>query len=551
MTVSPENAESSTGQPVGSGAEPTGGREASGGSDVSARAGQFARGADLGAVASTLQAQREEVLDRWLRAAAEQPFHQGRLPEAVADHIPALFDAIVDLLRRSAPRSRDARPPLNDPAVLAAAQSHAAIRFAQGLTPTEVATEFRLLRQEIWWTLRKHLDDATPTSDVLAAELLINDGLDGAIATALASLGAHEAERQRLAAELATQRAQLAAIVESSEDAILSKTLDGIITSWNRAAERLYGYTAAEVIGRSVALLVPPDRPDELATILTRLRRGERLESYETVRVCKDGTRLDVSVTISPVRDASGVIVGASAIARDITERKALEQEREMFLAAVTHDLKNPLAVIRGTAQTLQRQLTRGPIAQEALLARLQSIDAAAQRLETQLNDLQDVAHLREGRPLALNRRPTDLVLLVQQVAAQRQAATTEHEIVVAPTVSELVGNWDRARLERVVDNLLTNAVKFSPRGGRITLSISHDGDSAVLRVQDEGIGIPAADLPYVFEWFRRGSNVSGSIAGSGIGLATARQIAQQHGGSLSAESQEGQGSTFTLRLPL
>jgi signal transduction histidine kinase len=142
-------------------------------------------------------------------------------------------------------------------------------------------------------------------------------------------------------------------------------------------------------------------------------------------------------------------------------------------------------------------------------------------------------------------------VALVREVAAAQQAATQLHEIVVEATVPELVGHWDAVRLERVVDNLLANAVKFSPRGGRITLSLAREHERAVLRVSDQGLGIPPEDLPHIFEWFQRGSNVAGRIAGSGVGLAAARLIVSQQGGVLQAESTEGQGSTFTLALPL
>ena len=173
---------------------------------------------------------------------------------AVADHIPRLFDALVDLLRT---RGADppAAPPLDDPAVLVAADEHARARFAQGLGPTDVATELRLLRQEIWRALRRYLDRSVSSEDVLAAELVINDGLDSAVTTTLLALRAREEEHRQLRLELDARRAELAAIVDSSTDAIYAKMLDGIITSWNPAAERLYGYPAAEIVGQPVALL--------------------------------------------------------------------------------------------------------------------------------------------------------------------------------------------------------------------------------------------------------------------------------------------------------
>src|SRR5919202_2359969 len=282
---------------------------------VGRRVQAFVQGAALGPVAETLTAGRDAILRRWLEAARRQPFHAAQPGRAVADHVPRLFDALVAFLRRHAPGEVDPGSPLDDEAVRAAARAHARDRFAQGLAAADVLTEFRLLRQEIGRALRERADGA---GDVLAAELLVHDALDGAATLALAALEAHEAEYHRIAAELV-------AIVESSSDAIIGKTLDGIITSWNPAAERLYGYTAAEAVGRSINLIIPADRPDELPSILARIRRGERVEPYETVRVRKDGSRLAVSVTISPVRDAAGAVVGASAIARDISEHKRAE----------------------------------------------------------------------------------------------------------------------------------------------------------------------------------------------------------------------------------
>src|SRR5207302_3093145 len=154
-------------------------------------------------------------------------------------------------------------------------------------------------------------------------------------------------------------RLHLAAIVESSDDAILSKNLDGIITSWNSAAERMYGYRAQEIVGQPVTRLFPPDRSDEFTQIMERIRRGERVDHYETTRVRKDGDLLSVSVTVSPIKESSGTIIGASAIARDISKRKELEQQREAFVSLVTHELKNPLTALQGNVQVAQRLLTR------------------------------------------------------------------------------------------------------------------------------------------------------------------------------------------------
>jgi signal transduction histidine kinase len=229
---------------------------------------------------------------------------------------------------------------------------------------------------------------------------------------------------------------------------------------------------------------------------------------------------------------------------------------RDAVLAAASHDLKNPLAAIKGAVQLLQRQAARaGGVPPARLTAGLASVDAAVSRMAAQLDELLDVAHLEVGRPLDLRRRPTDLVAAAYQAVGEHQPTTTRHRLQVHAAVPSLVGSWDAARLDRVLANLLSNAIKYSPAGGTITVELlrEHDdnGDWAVLRVRDQGMGIPAADVPHVFERFHRGRNVGGQIRGSGIGLAGVRQIVEQHGGTIAVESQEGVGSTFTVRLPL
>ena len=187
------------------------------------------------------------------------------------------------------------------------------------------------------------------------------------------------------------------------------------------------------------------------------------------------------------------------------------------------------------------------------------------------INELVDFANIQSGQPLDLLRRPVDLVALARQVTKQYQQTTDRHSLTVETSLSRLTGYWDLFRLERVLDNLLSNAIKYSPDGGAITVAISQDSSDvglstvpldagkampaerlwAVLTVRDEGVGIPAADLPHIFEWYRRASNTAGKISGVGIGLAGACHIVELHGGSITAASEEGKGSTFTIRLPL
>lgn len=237
-------------------------------------------------------------------------------------------------------------------------------------------------------------------------------------------------------------------------------------------------------------------------------------------------------------------------------ERQASERLRQEFLDGVAHDLRNPLAAVKGQAQLLLRQLTkRGAIDPDRLLAGLRGIDASVGQMTAQIAELQDVARLRSGQPLELRKSRADLVTLVHDAVAGVRQTAARHRIILETVEETVSGLWDVMRLRRVLDNLLGNAVKYSPGGGDVRIKVSAEdrGDESWGRidVRDEGVGIPEADLDRIFERFRRGSNVTGRIRGTGIGLAGARQIIEQHGGSISITSDEGHGTTVTVRLPL
>jgi PAS domain S-box-containing protein len=225
---------------------------------------------------------------------------------------------------------------------------------------------------------------------------------------------------------------------------------------------------------------------------------------------------------------------------------------RDAFFAAVSHDLRNPLAAIKMIAQTMLYQTRQpAPVRLDQWERGVIQIDRAADRTDALVGQLLDVARLQAGRTLELQSRPTDLVALARQTAEDEQRLAVRHQIRVVAEQEHLVGVWDRRRLERVVANLIDNAVKYSPAGGPVTVDVAADGRWASLQVQDQGLGIPAQDMPRVFERFHRAANVIGKIGGTGVGLASSRQIVEQHGGTIAVESEEGRGTRITVRLPL
>lgn len=236
-------------------------------------------------------------------------------------------------------------------------------------------------------------------------------------------------------------------------------------------------------------------------------------------------------------------------------QAERLEQtvrSRDEFLALVSHDLKNPLAAIRSTAGLIRRQVDRGVRVDPAVLARASEvIDRATVRAAGQIDELLDIAQLQSGQSLELACAPVDIVALVQAVVAEAQQSTERHVIKLEAEGPELVGEWDAARLDRAVGNLLNNAIKYSPDGGDITLRIARENQQAVIEVSDHGLGIPEGALPRIFDRFFRAENVVGHAAGTGLGLSGVRYVVEAHGGTIDVVSKEGEGSTFTVRVPL
>jgi PAS domain S-box-containing protein len=378
--------------------------------------------------------------------------------------------------------------------------------------------------------------------------------------------------------DAAEAQAYLAAIVESSDDAIISKNLDGVIQSCNAAAERIFGYTAEELIGHPVQMLIPAERLAEEQEILRRIRRGERVDHFETVRLAKGGRRVDISLTVSAVRDVSGTIIGASKVARDVTERKraaaiaaahAVERERlleaervaraeaeragrvkDEFVAMVSHELRTPLNAILGWTQLLASSPDDQSLQKQGL-----DVIERNTRIQSQLiADLLDVSRMIAGK-LEVILQPVELRPIVEDaIQATRLDAENKGISLVAdldPEPALIAG--DPARLQQVIWNLLSNAIKFSDSGRHVRITLRRGDAHAEIVVADDGPGIRPEYLPHVFDRFNQADRtISRRFGGLGLGLAIVKHIVELHGGSVRADSRgEGEGSTFTVALPV
>jgi PAS domain S-box-containing protein len=378
---------------------------------------------------------------------------------------------------------------------------------------------------------------------------------------------------------------RLAAIVDNSDDAIIGKDLNSVITSWNQGAERIFGYTANEMIGTSIKRLIPRDRQGEEDEILARLRRGDRFDHFETIRVTKDGRQLHVSLTISPIKDASGHVVGASKIARDITDRKLaetalkeaqsvaekanaekarlLESERvaraeaerasrmkDEFLATLSHELRTPLNAILGWATVLRSKKHLDP----ELVQGLEAMDRNARVQAQIIDDLLDMSRIISGK-VRLDVQQIDLpAVLLEAVDTMRTSASGKGvrlQTIIDSLNSSVTG--DPNRLQQVFWNLLSNAIKFTPKGGRVQVLLERVNSHVEVSVVDTGEGIAPDFLPYIFDRFQQAdASTTRRHGGLGLGLAIVKNLVELHGGNVRAKSGGlGKGATFIVNLPL
>jgi PAS domain S-box-containing protein len=350
---------------------------------------------------------------------------------------------------------------------------------------------------------------------------------------------------------------RLSAIVDSSDDAIVSKDLNGTVMSWNRAAERMFGYTAAEMIGRPILIIIPADRIGEEDYVLDCVRRGVGVDHYETERRHKDGHRVLVSLTVSPIRAPDGTLLGASKIARDIGERKRLMAELERanrvkdeFLATLSHELRTPLNAILGYSRLLRAEMMDDAGRTRAI----ETIERNATALAQLVSDVLDVSRIISGK-MRFDVERCDIVSILTSATHSIVPAMLAKRIELRQQLDGDTGlvAGDPNRLQQVFWNVLSNAVKFTPEGGRIDVIAARVGTAARISVRDTGRGIEASLLPHVFERFHQGdSSTTRSVGGLGLGLAIVRHYVELHGGRVWAESDGlGTGATFTIELPL
>ena len=350
---------------------------------------------------------------------------------------------------------------------------------------------------------------------------------------------------------------RLAAIVASADDAIVGKDLQGIVTSWNPAAERMFGFTAAEAVGRSITMIIPDEYLPEEQYVLARVRQGLGVDHYETIRRRKDGSRIEISLTVSPIRLPDGTVIGASKIARDITEQKRLQRAAEdasrmkdEFLAVLSHELRTPLNTVLGYARMLRQD--QFALDDEQREKALEVLERNADALAKLVGDVLDTSRVITGKlhlkleRFALDRAVRDAVETVQPTADAKGIAI----YATLPADVEVQGDPDRLR--QVAWNLLSNAVKFTPSGGRVSVTIDHTVEQVVLKVSDTGIGITKEQMSMIFERFWQGEGgLTREHGGLGIGLALARHLVELHGGTITAQSDgTNNGSTFTVTLP-
>ena len=364
----------------------------------------------------------------------------------------------------------------------------------------------------------------------------------------------------------------MAAIIESSEDAIISKDLNGIIISCNLGASRLFGYTMEELIGKPMTTLIPTEHQNEEVDILSRIRRGERIDHFETIRQRKDGTLIEVSLTISPVKDKTGVVIGASKIARNISDRKQTEQQlaasfqrekaaRELaekanrakddFLASLSHELRTPLNPVLMLASDQAENFELSPETRKHFEMVHKNIEMEARLID----DLLDLTRITNGK-ISLNERLVDASTVLRDALANVHSELNEKQIELTLNIQDdrILVYGDDVRLQQVFWNVIKNAVKFTPAKGKIVVETSLENGKFKVSITDSGIGMMPEEMDRIFGAFSQGDHVADGhrFGGLGLGLTISRRLLELHRGRIHAWSAgRNHGSSFVIELPV
>jgi PAS domain S-box-containing protein len=363
-----------------------------------------------------------------------------------------------------------------------------------------------------------------------------------------------------------TPQGLLSAIVDSSEDAIVSMLLDGTITSWNASAERIFGYSKEAVIGRSISFLVPPEVEEEQRDITVRVQAGERVKHYETVRIGKNGKYIDINLTVSPVRDAAEHIIGASMIVQDITEKKIMDARLQDYLAGLedsnrkleefshitSHDLKEPLRGLSSLSSFLLEDYKDKLDAKGAGM--LKQHIFLCQRMDLLINNLLYFSKLANEQSAI---QDTDLNKVIKEVQQMMEFLLKEKNarIVIPRQLPTII--CDKTRITEVFRNLISNAVKYNDKNEPVVevgfienMETQHGREENVFYIKDNGVGIEAKYHRLIFTMFKRApSSAQEKQSGSGVGLAFAKKIIERHNGRIWLESEPGKGSTFYFTI--
>ncbi len=502
-------------------------------------AAEAARRAALQQAADVLDAQAERITDRWVDRLLAT-IYRGRTDLGLEDlrsATPVLVRGVAEALRRG------------DPEVVpapwtGAARGHARLRMGQRVPLGDLLREYQMLRQEIWHALRQHL------SVVAAVDVYdVAESLDAALDT-MATIST-----DTYGAELEQQIARLDAVIASAPDGLTVYDSEHRIIRMNSIAETLLGVKSGEppmTLADQMARLRAETREGKPFAVEetppARALRGELVQNVVMVVHRPDGKALWMLVSAAPIRTADGALLGAVVAFRDITAQHELEEQREDMLRAISHDLRNPLSAVLGQAQLLERRLEKAGLQRER--ANAEAIITGAQRMNRMIQDLVDAARL-ESRQLRLNLQPVDLCAFIPDLLERLEPVMETRRVRLQIPEGLPPVSADPDRLERILSNLLSNALKYSPPGSEVTVSAQQRGDEIVTSVSDRGPGIPPEDIPKLFQRYARTTVGEARRDGLGLGLYITKGLVEAHGGRIWVESQVGVGSTFSFTLPV